>query len=174
LAAAELVDASLVTASALLDMLTEDEVERFVTSCVAAGCPTLVTISVTGHVDLTPFDSLDESIEAAFNAHQRRVAQGRRLLGPDAVDAAVDAFVRQGSGVVVRSSPWHLSASQYALTDAWLRGWVEAACEQQPELADAAACYLRRRVADMDAGRLNVTVQHHDFLAKPPMGVADR
>ena len=50
----DLAGASLVTASALLDMLTAAELARFVTSCVEAACPVLVTLSVTGRVRLHP------------------------------------------------------------------------------------------------------------------------
>jgi SAM-dependent methyltransferase len=163
----DLVGASLVTASALLDMMTADELERFVTTCADAGCPALVTISVIGRVDLTPDDPLDARIASAFNAHQRRTTGGRRLLGPDAVDAAVDAFTRLGADVLVRPSPWRLGAAQSALASEWLMGWVGAACQQRPELTSDAAAYVRRRLAQASAGRLSVRVHHHDLLARP-------
>ena len=83
----DLAGASLVTASALLDMLTREEIERLVRSCVDAGCPGLFTLTVTGRVELAPADPLDGHIVAAFNDHQRRTTGGRRLLGPDAVHA---------------------------------------------------------------------------------------
>jgi hypothetical protein len=163
----DLAGASLITASALLDMMTADELERFVTSCADAGCPTLVTISVVGRVDLTPADPLDEHIASAFNAHQRRTTGGRRLLGPDAVGAAVDAFTRLGADVLVRPSPWRLGAAEAALAAEWFTGWVAAAFEQRPELAGGAAAYARRRLAEATAGRLGVTVHHQDVLARP-------
>jgi hypothetical protein len=163
----DLAGASLITASALLDMLTADEVGRFVTTCARAGCPVLVTISVIGQVELTPADPLDARVAGAFNAHQRRTTGGRRLLGPDAVGAAADAFTRLGLDVLVRPSPWRLGAAQADLTAEWFRGWVGAACEQQPELTVAAAGYARHRVAEATAGRLSVRVHHLDLLARP-------
>jgi SAM-dependent methyltransferase len=163
----DLAGASLITASALLDMFTADELERFVTTCARAGCPVLVTLSVIGHVELTPADPLDAHIADAFNAHQRRTTVGRRLLGPDAVGAAVDAFTRLGLDVLVRPSPWHLGAAQADLTAEWFRGWVGAACEQQTELTVVAAGYARRRLAEATVGRLSVRVHHHDLLARP-------
>jgi trans-aconitate methyltransferase len=165
LTADDLQGASLITASALLDMLTADEVERVVAACVDAGCPALLTISVIGRVELTPPDPLDATIAEAFNAHQRRTTGGRSLLGPDAVDACVDAFRRRGVSVLVRSSPWRLGADQADLAAEWFNGWLAAACEQQPELAGPAAAYASRRLADAAAGRLGVVVGHHDLLA---------
>jgi SAM-dependent methyltransferase len=163
----DLPQASLITASALLDMFTADELERFVTACAEARCPVLVTISVIGRVDLVPADPLDLDIVDAFNAHQRRTTGGRRLLGPDAVGAAAAAFTRLGAEVLVRPSPWRLGPDQAALAAEWLAGWVSAACEQRPELAAPAAAYTQRRLDEAASGRLGVTVHHHDLLARP-------
>ena len=96
---------SLVTASALLDLLTREELNGLAAACAGAGCPALLTLSVVGRVDLTPADPLDAEIVHAFNAHQRRVDQGRRLLGPDAVTAASEAFARHGLTVREHAEP---------------------------------------------------------------------
>jgi trans-aconitate methyltransferase len=165
LTAEDLRGASLVTASALLDLLTADEVERLVEACVGAGCPVLLTISVAGRVEITPADPLDAEIAAAFNAHQRRTVAGRRLLGPDAVDVMVEAFARRGVPTVVLPSPWRLEANEVDLISEWFVGWLEAACEQRPELAEPVAEYALRRLADLAEGRLAVVVHHYDLLA---------
>jgi hypothetical protein len=152
----DLAGASLVTASALLDLLTADELRRLLAAC--AGRPTLLALSVVGRVTLSPADLLDAPIAAAFDAHQRR---GGRL-GPDAV-ATVVAAVR--GDVLVRPSPWRLDAAHAGLLVAWLHGWVAAACEQEPALA--AGAYLDRRLAQAAAGDLAVAVEHADLLVLP-------
>jgi hypothetical protein len=125
----------------------------------------LLTLSVSGRMELTPPDPLDATIADAFNAHQRRTTGGRTLLGPGAVDATVEAFGRHGASVVVRSSPWRLGPDQADLAAGWYRGWLDAACAQRPELAGPAAAYASHRLADAAAGRLGVVVQHSDLLA---------
>ncbi len=92
----DLADASLVTASALLDLLTRDELDGLVDVCTNAGCPVLLSLSVVGRVDLVPADPLDSRVAAAFDAHQRRMTERGRLLGPDAAAAAVEGFRRRG------------------------------------------------------------------------------
>jgi hypothetical protein len=163
----DLAGASLVTASALLDMLTADEVERFVRCTFEAASPSLVTLSVTGRVELTPTDPLDHVFGDAFNDHQRRTALGRTLLGPDAVGRAVEQFRALGAQVTTTSSPWRLDVRTRSLTMEWLCGWVEAACVQRPALTVAGAAYLSRRRIELEDGRLGVTVHHLDLLARP-------
>ena len=163
----ELAGATLITASALLDMLTRDELAGLVSVCARAGCPVLLTLSVVGRVDLTPADPLDARVAAAFDAHQRREVDGRRLLGPDAVAVAVEQFERLGAEVLVRRSPWRLGAGEAELTAEWFSGWVGAAYEQQVELAAETEGYARRRLAEAAAGQLAVTVDHADLLVLP-------
>jgi hypothetical protein len=164
LTAADLSGARLVTASALLDVLTGEEVGAVAASCAGAGVPALLTLSVVGRVDLTPADPLDGAVATAFDAHQRRAVAGRRLLGPDAVEAAGRTFTALGGSVQVRPSPWRLGAGDAALVAGWLDGWAGAAAEQDPGLP--VGDYLGRRRATLAAGRLDVTVQHADLLVR--------
>ncbi|MFE6281968.1 SAM-dependent methyltransferase [Streptomyces sp. NPDC057877] len=156
-----LAGARLVTASALLDVLTREEVDTLAATCAAAGCPALLTLTVAGRVELSPGDPLDAEITEAFNEHQRRGG----LLGPDAVTVACEAFAAHGATVRVRPSPWRLGPDEAELTAQWLRGWVQAAVEQRPELAARAEKYLAARLAACGAGELRVTVHHSDLLA---------
>jgi len=159
--------ATLITASALLDLLTWDELTRLAHACAGARCPVLFALSVSGRVQLLPADPLDARIAAAFDAHQRRMTPRGCLLGPDAVEAAAEAFRQLGAEVAVRPSPWRLGATESELAVEWLTGWVDAACEQEPELAPAADLYRRRRLREAAAGTLAVTVGHADLLVLP-------
>jgi hypothetical protein len=167
LRAADLAGTDLVTASALLDLLTVEDLDALADACVEAGCPALLTLSVTGRVQFSPADPLDAHFAAAFDAHQRRTEEGRRLLGPDSAAVAVAAFDRRGATVLTRPSPWRLDGATAELTEEWLRGWIAAACAQQPELAAHAPGYLQRRLEALAAGRLRVSVGHLDVLALP-------
>jgi hypothetical protein len=163
----ELAGASAITASALLDMLTAEELDSLVSACAAAGCPALLTLSVVGRVELTPAEPLDERIAAAFNDHQRRLTDRGALLGPDAFAYALRRFDALGADVLVRPSPWRLGAEDAGPIGEWFSGWVDAACEQQPALAAEAAAYRRRRRDQAAAGELAVLVGHADLLAIP-------
>jgi trans-aconitate methyltransferase len=164
LRAADLSGTSLVTASALLDLLTADELDALITAITEAKCPAVFALSVAGVVEFDPVDAFDAKLGEAFNAHQCRTTEGRRLLGPDAVDTAAALFEKQGAVVRRQASPWRLGPADHALIIEWLHGWVAAAVEHEPGLAEHANAYLERRTNDAD---LRVVVQHEDILALP-------
>ncbi|MFF5296432.1 class I SAM-dependent methyltransferase [Paractinoplanes globisporus] len=159
LTAADLAGTDLVTCSALLDLLTAGEVAALAEVCAKARVAALFTLSVAGTVTLDPPLPEDAAVEEAFNAHQRRVVDGRRLLGPDAPAVARDAFEKAGATVITRPSPWRLGAEHAGLTAEWLRGWVAAAAEQRPDLHFGA--YLQARLEKIPAA----TIGHVDLLA---------
>ena len=159
LTAADLAGTDLVTCSALLDILTADEVEALVQACADSNTPALFTLSVAGEVTLDPAHPRDEDVRKAFNEHQRRLDHGRRLLGPDAPAVAAATFEKAGATVVTRPSPWRLGTNHGPLMREWLRGWVGAATEQHPDLGFGE--YLAERLADLP----RATVGHVDLLA---------
>lgn len=163
----DLADATLITASALLDLMTHDELAGLVDVCSKAGCPILLSLSVVGHVDLAPADPLDSCVAAAFDAHQRRMTERGRLLGPDAFAAAAEGFWRLGAEVLVRPTPWRLGAAEADLAGEWFTGWIGAASEQSVDLAGDIGSYVCRRLAEARAGELAVTVGHADLLVLP-------
>jgi hypothetical protein len=163
----DLADATLITASALLDLMTGDALDGLIDVCSDVGCPVLLTLSVVGRVELDPMEPLDSRVAAAFDAHQRRMTADGRLLGPDAAAAAADGLRRRGAEVLVRPSPWRLNADAASLAAEWLSGWLAAAFEQDAELAVEAESYGSRRLTQARAGQLAVMVDHADLLAVP-------
>ncbi len=159
--------ATLVVASALLDVVTFGEVRRIVDACVEIGVPVLFSLTVTGQVEFSPSNEVDELFTNAFNAHQRRDAGGRRLLGPDAVGVVMNMLAVAGWSVRAVGTPWHLTPADDGLIAEWLDGWLDAVVEQQPELGALADDYRARRRAQLSAGALRVTVHHEDVLAWP-------
>ena len=190
--AADLAGGSLVTASALLDLLTVDDMDALARACTTAGVPALLTLTVVGRIDLVPWEPLDNVLCDAFNDHLRGGAGGaghaggdaghaggdahpadgaRRPLGPGSADAAAEAFRRHGATVLVRETPWRLGAARSDLIAEWLNGFVPAAARQLPgggsDLDNCVDSYLARRLEQAAAGELRVTVEHVDLLAIP-------
>jgi hypothetical protein len=157
--ALDLQDADLVTASALLDLLTAAEIDALATAC--AGRAVRWTLTVIGDVAIDPPDALDAAVAAAFDAHQRRDDR----LGPGAAAAAVDALARSGAAVRSMPSPWRLGPDEPDLLEAWLDGRIDAAAQEWADLPLEA--YRARRAEAGRAGSLRAVVGHRDVLALP-------
>jgi hypothetical protein len=167
LAAGDLDSASLVTASALLDVLTTEELHALVQACVAVGCPVLLSLSVTGEVRLDPADPRDGLFEEAFNAHQRRHVGGRPLLGPTGGALAQRLFVESGWKVRSAATFWRLGDHDPRLLDEWFDGWVDAASEQLGGRRSSGPEYRESRTAQRQRGDLCAVLAHTDLLAWP-------
>lgn len=165
--ARDLEGASLATASALLDVLTFEELRAVVGAIVAVGCPALMSLSVTGDVRLDPPDARDDGVAGAFNAHQERLVGARRLLGPSGAGLAQLLFRQAGWNVRTADTHWRLGRHEPALLEQWFDGWLEAALEQRPELRDECAAYRALRAEQLQRGALSVVVAHADLLAWP-------
>lgn len=167
LTAGDLAGGSLVTASALLDVLTAAEAHALVDACVGARVPALLSLSVTGDVELRPRDPRDRRIAAAFNAHQRREVEGRRLLGPYGGRIVEGLFRLAGWNVRRALTTWRLGDDDPRLFAEWFAGWLEAAEEQEPRLHAELAGYREQRREQARRGAFSAVVYHLDLLAWP-------
>lgn len=162
--------AHLVTASALLDLVSASWLQRLVAQAVGARVAMLFTLSVDGRHDWTPSDRLDATVGQLFGAHQRRDKGFGPALGAHAVPALRRAL--QGSGYRVFTAPSHWQidgrdGEQAArLQAALVQGMANAAAEQDPAQAAAVAAWQQRRHAVCATAR--VCVGHVDVLALPP------
>ena len=164
---ADLVGASLVTASALLDVLTSREIHAIVDACVDADCPALLALSVTGDVRVSLREEIDTAFEDAFNAHQLRESDNRQQLGRHGAPIAKGLFTRAGWQVRQSTTVWRLDQRRPQLLSEWFDGWVEAAVEQNPALRLEANRYRKLRTSQIDRGELAANISHVDLLAWP-------
>jgi hypothetical protein len=163
----DLAGASLVTASALLDVLTSQETHAIVDACVGARRPALLALSVTGDVRLSPPHELDGEFENAFQAHQLRETDGRRQLGRYGAPIAQGLFSEAGWQVRPSTTVWRLDHRRPRLLSEWFSGWVDAAVEQDPGLHAKSASYHRLRTSQIERGELAAQISHVDLLAWP-------
>ena len=170
--AAEGVDAissaDVVTASALLDLVSEEWMTRAVDACSARGAAALFVLSYDGSIDWRDEDPDDGLVRQAMNAHQRREKGIGRALGPDATAVADRLFREAGYKTCLWPSSWVLNGlKDRELTLALMQGWIEAAIKLRPTDADRLRAWQSRRAATVEAGAYEVTVGHHDVLAVP-------
>ncbi len=158
----------LVTASALLDLVSAEWLERFVVETAARRLPVYAALSYDGRVTLAPDDPFDAEIVAAVNRHQRGNKGFGPALGPDAAAQALSGFERVGYSIAAQGrSDWTLAADDRAIQTEILRGWAGAVEELGDLSLDRIAAWLVRRCDQVAAGRSSLRVGHVDVFATP-------
>src|SRR5882672_1778754 len=99
---------ALVTASALLDLVSEQWLRALAARCVESGAAVLFALTYDGLIGCTPEDPDDGSIVALVNEHQRTDKGFGPALGPDAPEAAARCFEQVGYQVQRTRSDWRL------------------------------------------------------------------
>jgi hypothetical protein len=157
-----LADADLVTAAALIDLVSATWIESLVGRCRAAGACLLAALSYDGRMSCSPVDEDDETVRNLVNAHQRTDKGFGAAAGPDAAACLLDALRRAEYEVSHSPSDWLLDAAHVPLQRALLTGWAEAAVQIAPGHRDRLAAWLQRRLAHLDAGDSRLLVGHQD------------
>ncbi|WOI58224.1 class I SAM-dependent methyltransferase [Palleronia sp. LCG004] len=152
--------ATLITASALLDLMPEAWLSAFAARVQA---PFYAALSYDGRMEWAPPDDRDGAVTAAFNRHQRGDKGLGPALGPDAADRAEAHFTARGFAVHRADSPWRIGPDMAALQRELTHGIAMAAGETG--LPDAERWGRDR---DDAADRTSCIVGHVDFLALPP------
>jgi SAM-dependent methyltransferase len=159
----------LVTASALLDLVSEDWLGDLVGRCFGIRAPILIALTYDGRVVFEPALSLDGRVIDHVNRHQRRDKGFGPALGPAASARLAALATAQGYWVEVRTSDWRVSRREPALQAALIRGWSRAAREQAPASETAAILHWEGvRLAALERGCSRIRVGHRDLLAIPP------
>jgi hypothetical protein len=159
--------ASLVTASALADLVSEGWLKDLAAACGSAGAVALLALDYDGRRECLPAEAGDARALDAFNQHQRRDKGFGPALGDQATDVAADAFASRGFRVQRARSDWLLGPGEERLQAALLHGWAEAAMDAQPGSRAAHRAWLAKREQHLAAGASRLCVGHQDLLAVP-------
>ena len=157
----------LVTASALLDLVSESWLRMLALRCRdAAVAAALFTITYNGESECSPADDDDRMILELFNQHQHRdKGLGGPAAGPDATDVAVREFADAGYRVETERSDWKIGPEDTGLQRKLIDGWAFAATETDPSATRAIDAWRLRRLQHVDAGRSHIVVGHCDLAA---------
>ena len=159
----------LVTASALLDLVSEQWLRVLAARCRAVGASALFTITYDGRSSCSPREPEDDLVLELFNRHQKRdKGLGGPAAGSDAWAAAERIFAEAGYQVEGAPSDWVLAPEKRAFQRQLIEGWASAATETAPGHATVIADWLRRRIEHVDAGHSRLVVHHRDMAAWLP------
>ncbi|MPZ36613.1 MAG: hypothetical protein GEU95_00890 [Rhizobiales bacterium] len=157
----------LITMSAMLDLVSEDWLERLMIEAAARRLPIYAALSYDGRVSFDPPAAFDADIVDAVNRHQQTDKGFGLALGPDAVRYAAEIAERVGYSFVDGPSDWVFGKADSAIQQDVLRGFARAAGDLR-ELADVrTADWLTRRLDMVEAGASSMRIGHIDFFAMP-------
>lgn len=161
--------ADLVTASALLDLVSEAWLSALADVCSEARAGALFALSYDGRVEWSgEADPADAAVLTAVNRHQRGDKGFGAALGPSAGPAADEAFRAHGYRTWLLPSPWVLESADTELVRALVDGWADVAMERLPGERARVREWADARSEDVAEGRVRLTVGHWDLLALPP------
>src|SRR5262245_35840762 len=160
-------DRHLVTASALLDLVSEPWVTRVAQHCRRSRAVALFALTYDGRIECEPEDSGDQMIRELVNRHQRMDKGFGPALGPSAADSAARAFEDAGFAVRRAASDWVLKPDMRELQRQLLEGWASAAAELDARRSDAVEQWRSRRLSFVNEGLCSIRVGHQDLLAVP-------
>lgn len=153
---------SLITASALFDLMSEDWVAALVTRAEQAHIPIYAALNYTGEMHWTPLDARDQKITDAFNAHQRKDKGTGPALGPASGKTFQQITAARGWAASVADSPWQLDRKDALLHENLVTGIAEAANESGARMALAWGADRRAKALTSYA-----EIGHLDVLAIP-------
>ena len=160
----------LLTASALLDLVSADWLDRLVAAVAPVRAALLLALSYDGSIDWQPALPDDRRMTRLFNRHQRTDKGFGPALGPSAAEAANRRLRAAGFTVTQAGSDWLLGAGDQAMQQEVATGiaGAVAACQgDRPEAAQLSRRWLAARLALIDAGRSTLRIGHADLLALP-------
>jgi hypothetical protein len=155
----------LVTASALLDLVSLRWVEDLAARCVAHRASVLFALTYDGRIECDPVEPEDDLVRALTTQHQHLDKGFGPGLGPEAVAAAVNAFQSAGYDIHRDRADWIVDASHDRFQRELIRGWADSATEMAPDRAPEIRGWQRRRLAHVDAQESRIVVGHEDLAA---------
>jgi hypothetical protein len=157
----------LITVSALLDLVSEDWLDRFARHVAAHALRVYAALTYDGRIELSPADPLDAAIASAVNAHQRTDKGFGPALGPSAAAVAISKFEALGYSIVQGQSDWTIGTTDHEIQQELLAGWAGAASEINSLQDSDIANWLARRRSAVQQHVSSMRVGHVDFFATP-------
>lgn len=159
----------LVTASALLDLVSETWLRALADRCRASGAAALFALTYNGQSSCIPVEPEDDAIRELMNRHQKTdKGLGGTAAGPGAAACAARCFAEAGYHIRREASDWVLPPDARELQRQLIEGWAEAAAQISPEQSTVIDDWLRRRLAHVEHGFSRVIVGHVDLAAWLP------
>jgi SAM-dependent methyltransferase len=159
----------LITAAALIALVSAAWLERLAALRARTGAALYVALTVDGRVRWTPADPHDAPCTALVQRHQHIDKGFGPALGFDAAPTLMRLLDAQPGELLLGRSDWNLGVESAALQAELLEGYVAAASALAPERRPALAAWGERRRAGLAQPEARLLVGHLDLLFLPEL-----
>jgi hypothetical protein len=157
----------LITASALLDLVSAAWLDRLVSEIARRQLPFYTTLTYDGRAEIEPVDALDATMIAAANTHQRTDKGFGPALGPTAVRAATARLESIQYSVVTGASDWLIGPNDREIQMKIFSIWASAGQVVGGVSRSDMVGWLARRRDAVIAGCSSIRIGHIDVFATP-------
>ncbi|MEM8588483.1 MAG: class I SAM-dependent methyltransferase [Pseudomonadota bacterium] len=157
----------LVTASALLDLVSAHWLDQLFEHCLATNAGLYAALNYDGRIAWAPAHTDDGWITGCFNRHQTTDKGFGPALGPACAEQAADLYRHANWLVDTASSDWRLTPSDTDIQRALIDGIAGAARAVVGDRSSRISDWQAWRLEAVAEGRSHLTVGHTDLLALP-------
>jgi hypothetical protein len=155
---------ALVTASALLDLVSEEWLTQLIQRCRHAASPVWFALTYDGQIQCDPEEPEDDLVRSLFNEHQRTDKGFGPALGPAAPEMTRQILAANGYQTLCACSDWRLTPEMRPIQHSFVQGCFDAACDYGAQMPCELGSWLKRRHAHIDAGVSTLIVGHNDIV----------
>jgi hypothetical protein len=158
---------ALVTASALLDLVSEHWLRQLIKRCADAASPVWFALTYDGQMQCDPGEPEDEIVRSLFNEHQQTDKGFGPALGPAASGLTRQILTANGYHTLSARSDWRLTPELRSIQHNMVQGWCDALrthTQQTPLELDG---WSERRRVHIEAGLSTLIIGHCDLVGWP-------
>ena len=156
-----------VTTQALLDLVSRDWLVALADWLADRRLPLIAALTVDGRVSWSPADTDDKPVQAAFRTHQHGDRGFGESPGPNAVQELSRLLRSRGYDVLTARADWSIPAGASVMLTEMLDGTARAAVESDSISKPLVRSWHDRRLRQIQAKRLSLSVGHLDLVAIP-------
>jgi hypothetical protein len=155
-----------VTCAALLDLVSEDWINRLADHLARQQLPLLAVLTYDGRMQWSLADGADSTLAQAFHRDMLSDQGFGPALGPAAAFVLDEALRARGAATQLRDSYWRIAASHSAMLTSMKASLSAAALRAASDIERTAIVeWAVRRARQIEAGEVSFVVGHQELLA---------
>lgn len=158
---------NLVTANAVMDLVSEDQFVTFAENLISNRIPLLATMNYES-MYFEPEDEEDVEFIALYERHMKRSQEFGSAMGPDSTRRIIDFSVKRGCPVIYGKSTWNIDYGDLKMMQFLFRFINQALSENICSNGERVRmeAWFRRKRQQVKNQKLKMVVEHSDIFVR--------